>query len=100
MQVSPDTITAGDNGAGYCYPHFTIQSFSFDHMSGVGAHGDLGLFMFMPTTGPLKTCYNHPHATYCGSPKTVKSTTPGVIPFGHPVITSLTLPAKAGMHSR
>ncbi len=55
VQLSPDTITGGDNGAGYSYPHTTIQGFSFNHMSGVGAYGDLGNFMVMPTTGPLKT---------------------------------------------
>jgi predicted alpha-1,2-mannosidase len=57
VQLSPDTITGGDNGAGYCYPHTTIQGFSFQHLSGVGAFGDLGNFMVMPTTGPLKTWY-------------------------------------------
>ena len=57
VQLSPDTITGGDNGAGYSYPNFTIQGFSFEHLSGVGAYGDLGNFMVMPTTGPLKTWY-------------------------------------------
>ncbi len=57
VQLSPDTITGGDNGAGYCYPHSTIQGFSFQHLSGVGANGDLGNFMVMPTTGPLQTWY-------------------------------------------
>ncbi len=57
VQLSPDTITGGDNGAGYCYPHTTIQGFSMQHMSGVGAFGDLGNFMIMPTTGPLQTWY-------------------------------------------
>ena len=57
VQLSPDTITGGDNGAGYSFPNTTIQGFSFNHMSGVGAFGDLGNFMVMPTTGPLKTWY-------------------------------------------
>lgn len=57
VQLSPDTITGGDNGSGYSYPHTTIQGFSFTHMSGVGWYGDLGNFMVMPTTGPLKTYY-------------------------------------------
>ncbi len=57
VQLSPDTITGGDNGAGYCYPHTTIQGFSMQHLSGVGAFGDLGNFMVMPTTGPLQTWY-------------------------------------------
>ena len=57
VQLSPDTITGGDNGSGYSYPHTTIQGFSVNHLSGVGAYGDLGNFLVMPTTGPLKTYY-------------------------------------------
>jgi predicted alpha-1,2-mannosidase len=70
VQLSPDTITGGDNGAGYSYPHTTIQGFSFNHMSGVGAYGDLGNFMVMPTTGPLKTWFgetDHPGSGYLSS---------------------------------
>jgi predicted alpha-1,2-mannosidase len=55
VQLSPDTITGGDNGAGYSYPHKSIEGFSFTHMSGVGWYGDLGNFLVMPTTGALKT---------------------------------------------
>jgi hypothetical protein len=29
VQLSPDTITGGDNGCGYSYPHKTIEGFSF-----------------------------------------------------------------------
>ena len=58
VQLSPDTITGGDNGSGYRHNHKTIQGFSFTHMSGIGWYGDLGSFLVMPTTGPLKT--------YCG----------------------------------
>jgi predicted alpha-1,2-mannosidase len=57
VQLSPDTITGGDNGGGYSYVHTTIEGFSVNHMSGVGWYGDLGNFMVMPTTGPLKTYY-------------------------------------------
>jgi predicted alpha-1,2-mannosidase len=57
VQLSPDTITGGDNGSGYRYYHKTIQGFSFTHMTGVGWYGDLGNFLVMPTTGPLKTWY-------------------------------------------
>ena len=57
VQLSPDTITGGDNGAGYSYPHTTIQGFSMMHLSGVGAFGDFGNFLVMPTTGPLQTWY-------------------------------------------
>ena len=55
VQLSPDTITGGDNGPGYSYHHTSIEGFSFTHMSGVGWHGDLGNFLVMPTTGTLKT---------------------------------------------
>ena len=55
VQLSPDTITGGDNGPGYSWHHKTIEGFSFTHMSGVGWHGDLGNFLVMPTTGKLKT---------------------------------------------
>ncbi len=54
VQLSPDTITGGDNGAGYSYYHPSIEGFSFTHMSGVGAYGDLGNLLVMPMTGPLQ----------------------------------------------
>lgn len=57
VQLSPDTITGGDNGGGYSFVHTTVEGFSFNHMSGVGWYGDLGNFMVTPTTGPLKTYY-------------------------------------------
>src|SRR5882672_6676447 len=55
VQLSPDTITGGDNGPGYSWGHKTIEGFSLTHMSGVGWYGDLGNFLVMPTTGKLKT---------------------------------------------
>ncbi len=55
VQVSPNTITGGDNGSGYSYEHETIEGFAFTQMSGIGWFGDLGNFLVMPTTGPLKT---------------------------------------------
>jgi predicted alpha-1,2-mannosidase len=54
VQLSPDTITGGDNGAGYSYYGQTIEGFSFAHLSGVGAYGDLGNLQVMPMTGPLR----------------------------------------------
>ena len=54
VQVSPNTITGGDNGSGYSYEHTTIEGFAFTQMSGVGWYGDLGNFLVMPTTGPLR----------------------------------------------
>lgn len=55
VQLSPNTITGGDNGPGYSYEHTTIEGFAFTQMSGIGWYGDLGNFLVMPTTGPLKT---------------------------------------------
>ncbi len=53
-QVSPQTITGGDNGSGYSDEHTTIEGFSMTQMSGVGWYGDLGNFMTMPTTGSMQ----------------------------------------------
>src|SRR6201996_5876248 len=55
VQVSPNTITGGDNGSGYSYEHTSIEGFAFTQMSGIGWYGDLGNFLVMPTTGALKT---------------------------------------------
>ena len=55
VQVSPNTITGGDNGSGYSYEHTSIEGFAFTQMSGVGWYGDLGNFLVMPATGPLRT---------------------------------------------
>ena len=55
VQLSPDTITGGDNGPGYSWHHPSIEGFSFTHMSGIGWYGDLGNLLVMPTTGKLKT---------------------------------------------
>ncbi|MCP4451762.1 MAG: hypothetical protein GY809_09900 [Planctomycetes bacterium] len=54
VQLSPDTITGGDNGPGYSAHHDTIEGFSFTHMSGIGWYGDLGNLQVMPTRGPLR----------------------------------------------
>jgi len=55
VQISPNTITGGDNGSGYSFEHTSIEGFAFTQMSGVGWYGDLGNFLVMPTTGSLKT---------------------------------------------
>ncbi len=49
VQLSPDTVTGGDNGTGYNYCHNTIEGFSFNHLSGIGWYGDLGNIQIMPT---------------------------------------------------
>lgn len=54
-QVSPNTITGGDNGPGYSSEHRSIEGFAFTQMSGVGWYGDLGNLLTMPTTGRLHT---------------------------------------------
>ena len=54
VQVNPTTITGGDNAPGYSFEHQTIEGFAFTQMSGTGWYGDLGNFLVMPTTGPLK----------------------------------------------
>ncbi len=51
VQLSPDTVTGGDNGTGYNYCDSTIEGFSFNHMSGIGWYGDLGNLQIMPITG-------------------------------------------------
>lgn len=51
VQLSPDTVTGGDNGTGYNYCQDTIEGFSFNHMSGIGWYGDLGNLQVMPVTG-------------------------------------------------
>lgn len=55
VQLSPNTITGGDNGSGYSYEHTSIEGFAFTQMSGIGWYGDLGNFLVMPATGTLKT---------------------------------------------
>lgn len=55
VQVSPNTITGGDNGSGYSYEHQTIEGFAFTQMSGIGWYGDLGNLLVMPTTGTMHT---------------------------------------------
>src|SRR6516164_1009543 len=47
VQVSPNTITGGDNGSGYSYEHTSIEGFAMTQMSGVGWYGDLGNFLVM-----------------------------------------------------
>jgi putative alpha-1,2-mannosidase len=67
VQVSPNTITGGDNGSGYSYEHKSIEGFAFTQMSGIGWFGDMGNFLVMPATGALKTSagtLDHPEGGY------------------------------------
>ena len=61
VQLSPDTVTGGDNGPGYSYHHETIEGFSFLHMSGIGWYGDLGNFQAMPSETVSK--FSHSNET-------------------------------------
>lgn len=63
VQVSPNTITGGDNGPGYSYEHTSIEGFAFTQMSGIGWYGDLGNFLVMPTVGKLHTFAGTPEDT-------------------------------------
>ena len=54
IQLSPDTITGGDNGAGYSYGHPTIEGFSWIHLSGIGWYGEFGNLQTMPVSGPRR----------------------------------------------
>jgi predicted alpha-1,2-mannosidase len=61
VQVSPNTVTGGDNGSGYSDEHEFIEGFAFTQMSGVGWYGDLGNLLVTPTNGPLQvTAGRHP----------------------------------------
>jgi predicted alpha-1,2-mannosidase len=61
VQLSPNTITGGDNGSGYSDENAYLEGFAFTQMSGVGWYGDLGNLLVTPTTGPLHvTAGRHP----------------------------------------
>ena len=66
VQVSPNTITGGDNSPGYSYEHRSIEGFAFTQMSGVGWYGDLGNFLVMPTIGKLHTIAGKEDGTLTG----------------------------------
>jgi len=51
---SADTRTGEAVTSGYYYSHKTIEGFSLNHISGVGAYGTLGNFQVMPRTGAVK----------------------------------------------
>lgn len=55
VQLSPDTVSGGDNGSGYSADMTTIEGFSFLHLSGIGCYGDLGNVQVLPQTGDLVT---------------------------------------------
>ena len=62
VQLSPDTVTGGDNGPGYSYTHRTIEGFSFTHMSGIGYYGEFGNLQVMPSD-LQKSAFSHDEET-------------------------------------
>ncbi|MDR1562004.1 MAG: GH92 family glycosyl hydrolase [Dysgonamonadaceae bacterium] len=54
VQLSPNTVTGGDNGSGYSAEHTSVEGFAFTQMSGIGWYGDLGNFLVMPSRGAMK----------------------------------------------
>lgn len=55
VQVSPNTISVGDNRFGYSYEHTSIEGFAHTQMSGIGWNGDFGNYLVTPTIGKLFT---------------------------------------------
>ncbi|GHV00615.1 hypothetical protein FACS1894159_06690 [Bacteroidia bacterium] len=66
VQVNPNTICGADNSSGYSSEHQTIEGFVMMQMSGVGWFGELGNFLVMPTTGPLKKIAGKEDGTIAG----------------------------------
>lgn len=67
IQISPDTdMDFYDAASGYKYNRNTLLGFSLTHLSGTGIP-DLGDFLFIPGTGPLKLepgTHEHPEKGY------------------------------------
>lgn len=92
-QVSPNTITGGDNGPGYSYEHTSIEGFAMTQLSGIGWYGDMGNFLVMPTVGSLHTWrgeLDNPDAGYRSRyDKKQKQQKPDIIAYNSPTTTFL-----------
>lgn len=97
VQLSPDTITGGDNGPGYSCHHKTIEGFSFTHMSGVGWYGDLGNFQVMPTTGMLQVDREQAKSPFSHEEETAKAGYYSVMLKRYNILTELTAAPRAGI---
>ena len=97
VQLSPDTVTGGDNGGGYSAEMTTIEGFSFLHMSGVGCYGDLGNLQVMPETGPLVTGRDEAKSLYRKETELAKAGYYGVTLDRYGVKAELTAAPHAGM---
>jgi predicted alpha-1,2-mannosidase len=78
VQLSPDTITGGDNGPGYSYAHHTIEGFSFTHMSGIGWYGEFGNIQVMPSD-LKKSKFSHDEETASAGYYRVRLSEAGVV---------------------
>jgi predicted alpha-1,2-mannosidase len=104
VQVSPNTVTGGDNGCGYSYEHTTVEGFAMTQMSGVGWYGDLGNFLTVPTTGDLKVVAGKPEhpetgyrSRYDKTTETAKAGYYSVYLTDYGVRTEATVTPHAGM---
>jgi predicted alpha-1,2-mannosidase len=97
VQLSPDTITGGDNGPGYSYEHKTIEGFSFTHMSGIGWYGDLGNFQVMPAMGPLQTDREEAKSEFRHDEETARAGYYSVMLRRYGIQAEMTAAPRAGM---
>ncbi len=97
IQLSPDTITGGDNGPGYSYHHVTIEGFSFTHMSGIGWYGEFGNFQVMPTVGARILDREKAISLFTHDTEVAKAGYYRVKLKRYGVITELTAAPRAGM---
>lgn len=97
VQVSPNTITGGDNGSGYSYEHTSIEGFAFTQMSGIGWNGDLGNFLVLPTAGPLKTSKSGYRSAYQKSSEKASAGYYSVLLSDHHIQAEMTAAPHSGI---
>jgi putative alpha-1,2-mannosidase len=97
IQLSPDTITGGDNGPGYSHHHTTIEGFSFTHMSGIGWYGDLGNFQVMPTIGDRMLDRDKAKSPYSHDQEKASASYYSVDLLRYGIKTELTAAPRAGL---
>jgi predicted alpha-1,2-mannosidase len=97
VQLSPDTVSGGDNGSGYSADMTTIEGFSFLHLGGVGCYGDLGNLQIMPETGDLVTDRDAAKSPFAKSTETAQAGYYGVHLDRYGVTVELTAAERAGI---
>lgn len=98
VQLSPDTITGGDNASGYNYLHDSIEGFSLCHLSGTGWYGEMGNFLAMPTTGPLEVNRDQARSTFNHDNERASAGYYSVQLDRYDVTAELTATRRAGMY--